>query len=71
MVLRHIAYFVLFYIEAKEAGRVIDIGIVIDRVVREDPFRGRRIKIRRITGKICPSLRSNGKIRRNRKMPYL
>lgn len=62
---------ILRYIEARGADRGIDIGIVIDRVVREDLFRGRRVKIRKITGKICPKLRLNGKIRRNRKMLYL
>lgn len=60
-----------FFIEVKGADHVIDIGIVIDRVVREDPFQDHRIKIRRITGKICLTLRSNEKIRRNQKMLYL
>lgn len=45
MVICHVTYFALFYTEAKGADRVIDIGIVIVRVVREDPSRGRRVKI--------------------------
>jgi len=71
MIICYIIYLASYFIEAKEADRVIDIGIVIDRVVKEDLFRGRQVKIRRITGKICPRLRSNGKIHHNRKMLYL
>lgn len=71
MIMYHIIYLALFYIEAKEVDRGIDTEIVIDRVGREDPFRDRRVKIPRITGKICPRLRSNEKIRRNRKTLYL
>lgn len=71
MVICHIIYLELFYIETKEVDRGIDTEIVIAQVAREDPFRDHRVKIRRITGKICPRLRSNEKIRRNRKMLYL
>lgn len=71
MVICHIIYLELFYIETKEVDREIDTEIVIDRVAREDPFRDHQLKIRKITGKICPRLRLNEKIRRNRKMLYL
>jgi len=64
-------FIIFFNIEVKGADHVIDIEIVIDRVVRDDPFQDHRIKIQRITGKICPTLRLNEKIRRNRKMLYL
>jgi len=45
MIICYIIYLALYFIEAKEADRVIDIGIVIDRVVKEDLFQGRQVKI--------------------------
>lgn len=44
-IILYILYIFIYFIGAKGADRGIDTEIVIDRVVREDPFQDRQVKI--------------------------